>query len=397
MSHVLPPTWSGQAMILEQLLRTFDPATYVLIRTDTVGDNRSYVPSLPARVFDLPEDSVAHSRRGLLGKFRVGRGLRAMHERTSRIAEIAAEEGCGVVVGCTGGDLLDIPAAFSASRRVGARFVAYYFDYWSQQSPRATQRYVAERIEARILRKADAVIVPNEFLADELRRRYGILCTIVRNACEGRAYATPEPEASNREQATPASIVYTGAVYEANIDAFRTLITAVESIDLDVTIEIFSAQSASALTADGLAGPVEIHGHRPTSEIRTIQQKADVLFLPLAFGSPYPRIIQTSSPAKMCEYLSSGRPILVHAPPGTFVSEYFREHGCGVVVDEPDSMLLADALHRLLEDHELRSRVISAALARANADYDLESARATFAATLGLRPPSPSSAAGTGE
>ena len=187
-----------------------------------------------------------------------------------------------------------------------------------------------------------------------------------------------------RDPNTPLSIVYTGAVYEANLDAFQNLVTAVSLSDFDLKVRIYTAQSDEALSAHGIRGPVEVHGHRPVGEARALQRDADVLFLPLAFASPYPKIIRTSSPAKMCEYLSSGTPILVHAPPNTFVAEHFREYGCGVVVDEPDPVLLASAVRQLLEDERLRTNVTRAALSRARADYDLNAARKTFAATVGF-------------
>ena len=86
-----------------------------------------------------------------------------------------------------------------------------------------------------------------------------------------------------------------------------------------------------------------------------------MLFLPLAFDSPYPAVARTSAPAKMAEYLTARRPILVHAPADSFVSSYFRPHSCGVVVDEVDPIALAQALERVIGDSELRKRVCAAA------------------------------------
>jgi hypothetical protein len=47
---------------------------------------------------------------------------------------------------------------------------------------------------------------------------------------------------------------------------------------------------------------------------------------------------------KVGEYLATGRPILVHAQPDTFIARHFREHLTDVVFDTPDCRLLADAL-----------------------------------------------------
>ncbi len=109
-----------------------------------------------------------------------------------------------------------------------------------------------------------------------------------------------------------------------------------------------------------------------------MQRKADILFLPLGFDTPIPEVIRTASPGKMGEYLASGRPILVHAPADSFVSCYFREHGCGVVVDQSDPGMLSQAIHHILEDTRLRREMGERARARAENDFSLATARTEF-------------------
>ncbi|HWC25536.1 MAG TPA: glycosyltransferase, partial [Solirubrobacteraceae bacterium] len=139
------------------------------------------------------------------------------------------------------------------------------------------------------------------------------------------------------------------------------------------------------LARHGLIGPIDFHRHAPATAMPRIQQEAQVLFLPLAFDSPYPDVVRTSAPAKMAEYLAARRPILVHAPADSFVSSYFRRHGCGVVVDRNDPATLAEALQRILDDAELRERLCAAAWERAGEDFHPDSARRALAQLLGLR------------
>ncbi len=79
----------------------------------------------------------------------------------------------------------------------------------------------------------------------------------------------------------------------------------------------------------------------------------------------------------MGEYLASGRPVLAHAPADSYVTWNLREHGCGIVVDEPDASKLADAIRRLMDDGELRRRLTENARVRA-VDFSVETARAGF-------------------
>ncbi|HEX7295741.1 MAG TPA: glycosyltransferase, partial [Pyrinomonadaceae bacterium] len=115
---------------------------------------------------------------------------------------------------------------------------------------------------------------------------------------------------------------------------------------------------------------VIFHGHEPVSAMPDVQRRADILFLALAVNSPHPEIVKTAMPGKMGEYLASGRPILVHAPPDSFISWYFRHYECGVVVDENDPRQLATAINSILTDAALRERVCARARERALVDFD---------------------------
>lgn len=369
-------------MVLARLLEGFDPADYVLIRTMDLPIDDSYAYPLAARSYHLPEVFVS-----IPGRWRqhvaTGRSLaRTMRARARGIAAVVRNERCSAIVACTGGDMLDVPAGYLAARQTRVPFFPYFFDHWSQQSQLGERRRrFAERVEARIVRRAEAVIVPNEHLAAELERAHRARVAIVRNGCEVGPEPEPAPSVSGE-----AAIVYTGAVYAANHDTFRNLMRAMEITTVEARAHVYTAQSPEELAAAGVEGAVEVHGHLPVTEMPRVQQDADALFLPLAFQSPFPALIRSSNPGKMGEYLAAARPILVHAPPDSFVGEYFRAHGCGVLVDRLDPHALADGLERIVLDDALRRRVSRAARDRAIADYDIRKARDVFGAVVGLRP-----------
>jgi len=118
------------------------------------------------------------------------------------------------------------------------------------------------------------------------------------------------------------------------------------------------------------------------SAMPDIQREADVLFLPLAFNSPLSEHLRTSSPGKMGEFLAAGRPILVHTPPDSFTTWYFRHYECGVVVDENDPRALVAALSQLVEDSTLGERISLRAWERAQADFETTKVRARFLGVL---------------
>jgi glycosyltransferase involved in cell wall biosynthesis len=301
----------------------------------------------------------------------------AVRNRARQIADIARKERCGVLVGCTG-DLYDLPATALAARWTGLPFVPYIFDDYVQQWTGSSRR-ISARLEPAALGTARAVIVPNEYTQEEYEKRCGVRGTIVRNPCP-----IPDLEALDREERVFDSgavhIVYTGAVYHANSDAFRNLIAAIPMLSpTRILLHIYTAQSVADLGGHGIRGPFLVHHpHIHQSEVPGVLRQADILFLPLAFRSPIREVIRTSAPGKMGEYLSIRRPVLVHAPGDSFVSWYFRKNRCGIVVGEEDPEILAGAIGRLLEDETLREEVSWNARQAAERDYRVEHARKVF-------------------
>jgi glycosyltransferase involved in cell wall biosynthesis len=393
-SYHLPPSPSGQSSVLYRLLRDLDAGAYCLITSDQAEaeEGPEGAPrKLAGKLFRLPpEFQVTRGYRYGLAKVREGVNIPlAIAQRARRIAAIVRREGCRAVVGCTGGrDLLDLPSAYLASRMAGVPFYPYYFDdYYYQWAAIAhwkalDGRFIARRLESALVRGAERVIVPNEFMGAELRRRYGVEATVIHNPCdvpEGAGASDGEPSIPGGE----VRVVYTGAVYDAHYDAFLNLVEALKLLGRpDVKLHVYTAHSHSELAGRGIRGPVVYHDHMALSAVTAVQRQADVLFLPLAFESPYPELVRTSAPGKLGEYLAAGRPVLAHAPPDSFVAWYFRRHGCGLVVEEKDPRELASAIERVLGDAALRKSLGARASVQAQSDFSVPAAREKFFALI---------------
>jgi hypothetical protein len=204
--------------------------------------------------------------------------------------------------------------------------------------------------------------------------------TIVRNPVASEAFAGPPlswPRGSG-----PVRIVYTGSLYSAQADAARSLVEALNTLGGLAEWHIYSAQSPDALTGFGMSGPfVHVNPHLDHDASLRVQREADVLFLPLAFKSAIPEVIRSSAPAKMAEYIAALRPILAHAPAGSFVSRFFRETGAGLVVDAPGAQGLEAALRRLNREPQVRQEIIAAAL-RVRPQFEVSAARQALRSAL---------------
>ncbi|HEV2707706.1 MAG TPA: glycosyltransferase [Pyrinomonadaceae bacterium] len=388
-SYVLPPSWSGQAMMLYRLLRDLPPERYCLVTLDEGGghNGQEFSERLPGRYHFLPPEfrlTRGHRFGGAQANILVGL-VWQIAVRARRIARIVKEEKCEAIVGCSGGhDFVYFPAAYLASRLAGVPFYAYLFDDYATQWISPLVRFVARRLEPFIMKGAQGIVAHSEFLRDELRERYGVESIVIHNPCDLSDYEKElPPEQTDVDDAEETRIVYTGAISDGQFGALRNLLAAIERLGRPgVKLHLYTAQSPEYWGARGLRGAVVFHEHQTVFAIPAIQRRADLLFLGLAFDSPYPEHIKTASPGKTGEYLAARRPILVHAPPDSFVVWYFRTHDCGLVVDADDPEALARALARLLEDEELRGRLTEKAWQRARADFSTETAQAKFVRLL---------------
>ena len=380
LSQILPPSYSGQAMLIYRLLKDRSPDEYCLISQDdySAPAAQEYVPKLPGTYRRLSQRRLIPRGQRLGAVKRLNVSLLAR-----RLARIVREEGCEAVVAFSG-NLTDLPVGHAASRILGLPFYAYVCDYYSRQHFDAHARSFATRAEPAVLRGARRVVVLNEFLRDELKRRYGVEPSLIYNPCDLEPYESGRAGGGGDGDGVR-QIVYTGAVYEAHFDAFRNLVRAVESLRRpDLRLHLYTSQSPRQLGERGVSGPVVVHDMVPGSQVPEIQKRADILFLPLAFDSPYPEIIKTSAPFKMGEYLAAGRPVLVHAPEDSFLAWYFRRHECGVVVGESDPARLAAAIGRITDDAGLRRKLAANAWERARADFSIAGAQEKFARLVGL-------------
>jgi len=381
LSHILPPSPSGQAIVLYRLLGELKPEDYCLLSSENYDPytcKQNSGSRLPAKYFKLPmEFSFKPILFGLRLVCNIVNSIFHLFQRAKNIARIVKQERCGAVVACSG-DPINLPAGYLAGLLARVPFYAYIFDDYIYQWTQRKHKWWARCLEPIIIKGAMGVIVPNEFLKDEYRRRYQIESTVVHNPCE-ISEQSGEDNIPWPVEDSKIKIVYTGALYQAHYDAFRNLISAIEkSNQSNLRLHLYTAQAFEILEKEGITGPVIYNNHIPHSRILDVQRSADILFLPLAFHSPFPEVIKTSAPGKMGEYLASGRPILVHAPPDSFVSDYFRENKCGFVVNKGDPEELIKAIQTIIENVRIRDEVVKNALDRAKVDFSLECSRDKF-------------------
>lgn len=384
-SHILPPAGQGQTIVLSRLLSGMDPESYFLISTREQPAPRpeASCPKLAGVLYQLSTWRLLPYRR----RFKLEIIIPVLNffiqtfVKMKAIEKVLKSERCDVLIACSG-DLYDIPAAFWASRRLGIPFMPYMFDDYNFQWT-GVQRKIAGKAESYILPRCEGLIVPNESLQREYYQRHRLTATVVHNLCQ-----LPDLEALDTLPKTlpreSFNIVYAGSVYHAHFDAFRNLLSALALIDdVHIALHIYTEQQREELEQAGIAADcLHLQQHVSQSEISKILRDADILFLPLAFNSPIHEVVRTSAPGKTGEYLATGKPVLVHAPQDTFISWYFKEHGCGVVVDRPDAGKLAAAIRQIMTDVDFAKSIALKAVGTAKRDFEIGTVRQQFKAAV---------------
>ena len=382
LSHILPPSPSGQATVLYRLLSTWAADKYCLISRENYHDIRNDTAAterLPGRYYHLR----AQLQFPLLNVFKFCRFSSAVsilweiYGRARQVKRVIQKENSELLIGCTG-DLYDLPSGYLAARWTRVPFFSYIFDDYIYQWT-GFYRTIAKRLEPPILKRSRTVIVTNEYMQKEYMRRYGLKSAIIHNPC-------PLPHLVDLDRAEKVfdgkrtNIVYTGSIYRAHYDAFRNLIAATHRLEKDdVRLHLFTAQPESELREKGIGGAqVVYHSHISALEVPKVLRQADVLFLPLAFNSPIPELIRTSAPGKMAEYFSAGRPVLAHAPRDSFVSWFIRHNRCGVVVDRNIPEILSQQIESLVSDDTLKTKISSRARKMAERYFSIDQMAKSF-------------------
>ena len=380
-SHILPPSPSGQAVMLYRILSAVNPETYYLIASKEIsspsGHGADSYFHLSARHYSLPPESVMilPDRFGLRFLSAMISNFMRIRARRKNVLNILRQEpDTKAIVACSG-DLADIPSGFLASRKAHIPFFAYIFDDYVYQW-RGEYRLLAKLLASFIFKHCAGIISANEFLCAEYQRRYGVNCTLIHNPYAANE-TTKELYAPWPAESGKIMIIYTGAVYQVNHDCFRNLIQAMTALpEYHFELNIFTGQSREQLEILGIKGDqVFVYPHVSYDHIIEKQRQADILFLPLSFASPLHEVIRTAAPGKMGEYLANGRPVLAHVPADSYVAYYFKKHQCGWVADQDNSNGIAKEFEKIITDPELRAKITGNACRQAQLDFSPELAR----------------------
>lgn len=242
-----------------------------------------------------------------------------------------------------------------ARGRLPLAWVADFRDGWVFEStrpplPTRAQRALDAKLEAIVVRRADAVVAFSQTLAKDFERRLGRTAFYVSNGWDpdvARSVEEPTATAVPHPRRAAVRLVYTGTLTGAEraptdrspvalLEALRIL--ARREPDLASRIELVVAGRRTERDVEILSqfdhlGIVEHLGYVPRSTSLALQRSADVLVV-VSGTTP------SSIPLKIFEYLGARRPILHLGHPGE-AARVLEDTGTGVTaaLDDPEGIV----------------------------------------------------------
>ncbi|HUD70809.1 MAG TPA: glycosyltransferase [Dongiaceae bacterium] len=242
--------------------------------------------------------------------------------------------------------------AWLLHRVTGIPLLAYFCDlYMEDRVGDGWEARLSRWLQPRVFRSARRLVVVNQGMADFYRERYGIDALVVPTCINQPIPAFAPPPPHHR----PFRIGYSGNVNPTRIASLRALIEALGR-DPGFEVRLFTPQPRADLERRGLrSGNASVEFVRDEATLVRRLEECDALFIPVAFdnGENTRDQLATSFGIKSYEYFLAQRPVVVHAPGDYFLTRFYRQHGCGIVVDDPAPAPVLEAFLRLREEPEV--------------------------------------------
>jgi glycosyltransferase involved in cell wall biosynthesis len=267
-----------------------------------------------------------------------------------------------------GNDLPTLPLTTWAARLHGGKALYDSHEFWVGMNPENTAFFdgVSRWVEARYIRRMDAVVTVNDLIADELRRHYQVpQPTVVMNCPEPVVPRPVDPAHSIRATLglSPETPII---LYQGRYEPGRGLEELIESgryLSRGVIVLRGYGSNENDLrdrvAGLGVPGRVFMVEPVPMADLVSAASEADVGVVPYTAYSPG---YYYASPNKLFEYILAGLAIAVSNLP--FLEKLVRDHDLGVVFDPSDPRQIAEQLNALVGNPD-RLRACRASATRA--------------------------------
>lgn len=247
-------------------------------------------------------------------------------------------------------------AAYFMAVILNKKLFFYLMDPVEEFASSRLQKALLKYFEPKMFDYASGIITMNNHLAIYYEKKYGLECKVLHHSAASSGEKKTK-RVINRENNEPFRIVFSGNVSRYQLDALLNLREAIKLTPVKVQLIMYTPTEEKTLRDYGFKEDIVIT-HADHSSLKEALMNADILFLPLSFDYAGSIIVKAAFPSKTMDYLSAGRPILVHAPPECFIVEYAKQGRFAEVVTDNDTGALAQAVTGLLTNEVRQEKLI---------------------------------------
>jgi glycosyltransferase involved in cell wall biosynthesis len=247
-------------------------------------------------------------------------------------------------------------AAYLEAKRAKIPYIFYQDILWEERE-KGAELELAREFEAKVIAHATHCIAITEFAAAHQAEKHGRPFHTIPHTLD----IANVPEGISKTNNQKKRIHFAGGIYpRMNEDSVLRFMEACKLLPFEFEFEFCSPDVPKSLKDYNIEWK-----YLSKEKLLEAQSTCDLLFLPQAFESSTASMIRHNFPTKTMEYLCSGRPILVHSPADSYLSDLCANMGFGMLVDQPDVKQLAQAIEDLLSDYDLQESYVNKAIALA--------------------------------
>ena len=165
-------------------------------------------------------------------------------------------------------------------------------------------------------------------------------------------------------------LVAIGNFNESNIEATKRIVNVLGKDDR-FSLSFYTHVPTLLLHKRGInTGLIEHKGFVTPDQVFNVLQDYDICVLTHGFTGGYGEVeYKTIFPTRTIPLLLSGKPIIVHSPPGAFLTDFIKEHQCAELVDEASEPAIVNGLEKIINDESYQQQLVTNARKTAEIFY----------------------------
>ena len=241
-----------------------------------------------------------------------------------------------------------------------------------------------------VAQRATHIYVVNPGMQEMLKAEYGVESELQMPATERFDGIDTIPRSTEEVDPGCIQILYAGWYVASTLDSLDMLIKLVKGQKLlhhgakSWVLDLYIPADRERLRRLGWEHErIKVHGWVSQNEIRKALKTADILFLPYSFKEDLKFLTTRSFPSKAADYLASGKPILIFAPPFSSIVQYARRFNFAEVVDQLSEDALARGICNIWRSKEYREKLRANALSAFEENHNIARQRREFLELVG--------------